>query len=435
MGERPVGSPSGRQVSDRRPGSRFIVDITPLRESPRFRRLFLGQLLAVLGRQLTVVAVPYQVFVLTDSTLAVGSLGIVQFVPLMAVSLVGGALADSVDRRKLLVVSQLSLAATAIGLALNAASPDPAVWPLFVLSGVNAGLSAIDNPTRMASVPSVLRRALLPAGFALNQTVAQVAHAVGPAIAGFLIASISLTATYLIEAVAFVAAAATMAGIGSLRPEGGGRPVSLASIGEGLRYLRGERLIQSTFIIDLNAMVFGMPRALFPALGTGLFAGDAVTVGLLYAAPGVGALLAALTSGWVGAVSRRGRVVVAAVVVWGVAIAIFGLIPLLPLALALLAVAGAADVISAVFRNTILQLALPDALRGRLSAIHTAVVGGGPRLGDLESGAVAAWTSIRFSVVSGGAACVIGALAIARWIPELWNYRDTEPPQEGATIL
>lgn len=422
-------------MSDRRPGSRFIVDITPLRESPRFRRLFLGQLLAVLGRQLTVVAVPYQVFVLTDSTLAVGSLGIVQFVPLMAVSLVGGALADSVDRRKLLVVSQLSLAATAIGLALNAASPDPAVWPLFVLSGVNAGLSAIDNPTRMASVPSVLRRALLPAGFALNQTVAQVAHAVGPAIAGFLIASISLTATYLIEAVAFVAAAATMAGIGSLRPEGGGRPVSLASIGEGLRYLRGERLIQSTFIIDLNAMVFGMPRALFPALGTGLFAGDAVTVGLLYAAPGVGALLAALTSGWVGAVSRRGRVVVAAVVVWGVAIAIFGLIPLLPLALALLAVAGAADVISAVFRNTILQLALPDALRGRLSAIHTAVVGGGPRLGDLESGAVAAWTSIRFSVVSGGAACVIGALAIARWIPELWNYRDTEPPQEGATIL
>jgi MFS family permease len=422
-------------VSDRRPGSRFIVDITPLRESPRFRRLFLGQLLAVLGRQLTVVAVPYQVFVLTDSTLAVGSLGIVQFVPLMAVSLVGGALADSVDRRKLLVVSQLLLAATAIGLALNAASPDPAVWPLFVLSGVNAGLSAIDNPTRMASIPSLLRRALLPAGFALNQTMAQVANAVGPAIAGLLIASISLTATYLIEAVAFVAAAVTMAGIGSLRPEGGGRPVSLASIGEGLRYLRGERLIQSTFIIDLNAMVFGMPRALFPALGTGLFAGDAVTVGLLYAAPGVGALLAALTSGWVGAVSRGGRVVVAAVVVWGVAIAIFGLIPFLPLALALLAAAGAADVISAVFRSTILQLTLPDALRGRLSAIHTAVVGGGPRLGDLESGAVAAWTSIRFSVVSGGVACVIGALAIARWIPELWNYRDTEPPQEGATIL
>jgi MFS family permease len=422
-------------VSDRRPGSRFIVDITPLRESPRFRRLFLGQLLAVLGRQLTVVAVPYQVFVLTDSTLAVGSLGIVQFVPLMAVSLVGGALADSVDRRKLLVVSQLLLAATAIGLALNAASPDPAVWPLFVLSGVNAGLSAIDNPTRMASIPSLLRRALLPAGFALNQTMAQVANAVGPAIAGLLIASISLTATYLIEAVAFVAAAVTMAGIGSLRPEGGGRPVSLASIGEGLRYLRGERLIQSTFIIDLNAMVFGMPRALFPALGTGLFAGDAVTVGLLYAAPGVGALLAALTSGWVGAVSRGGRVVVAAVVVWGVAIAIFGLIPFLPLALALLAAAGAADVISAVFRSTILQLTLPDALRGRLSAIHTAVVGGGPRLGDLESGAVAAWTSIRFSVVSGGVACVIGALAIARWIPELWNYRDTEPPQEGANIL
>lgn len=412
------------------PASRFIVDITPLRESPRFRRLYLGQLLAVIGRQLTVVAVPYQVYLLTGSTLAVGSLGIVQFVPLMAVSLVGGALADSVDRRKLLVVAQLSLAATAVGLAVNAASSDPAVWPLFVLSGVNAGLSAIDNPTRMASIPSILRRALLPAGFALNQTMSQVAHAVGPAIAGFLIASFSLTATYAVEAAAFVGAAVTMAGIGPLRPEGGGRPVSLASIGEGLRYLRGQRLIQSTFIIDLNAMVFGMPRALFPALGTGLFAGDAATVGLLYAAPGVGALLAALTSGWVGGVNRRGRVVVIAVIVWGIAIAVFGLIPFLPVALLLLAAAGAADVISAVFRNTILQLALPDALRGRLSAIHTAVVGGGPRLGDLESGAVAAVTSIRFSVVSGGVACVIGALAIARWIPELWNYRDTEPADD-----
>ncbi len=416
-------------MSDRGAGSRFIVDVTPLRESPRFRRLYLGQLLAVLGRQLTVVAVPYQVFLLTESTLAVGSLGIVQFVPLMAVSLVGGALADSVDRRKLLVVSQLSLAATAVGLAVNAASPDPAVWPLFVLSGVNAGLSAVDNPTRMAALPSILRRGLLPAGFALNQSMSQVAHAVGPAVAGYLIAGFSLTATYLIEAVAFVCAAVTMAGIGPLRPEGGGRPVSLSSITEGLRYLRGERLIQSTFIIDLNAMIFGMPRALFPALGTGLFAGDASTVGLLYAAPGVGAMLAALTSGWVGGVVRRGRVVVVAVIVWGVAIAAFGLVGFLPVALLLLGIAGAADVVSAVFRNTILQLTLPDALRGRLSAIHTAVVGGGPRLGDLESGAVAAWTSIRFSVVSGGVGCVLGALAIARWIPELWNYREAEPPE------
>lgn len=406
--------------------SRFFVDVTPLRESGRFRRLYVGHFLAFLGRQVTVVAVPYQLYVLTDSTLAVGALGLAQFVPLMAVSLIGGAVVDAVDRRTVLVVSQLMLAATAVGLVVNAAAAEPAVWPLYVLSGINAGLSAVDHPARMAAVPSVLRRGLLPAGFALTQTMTQVATAVGPALAGAAIARFSLPMTYAFEVVAFLAAAVAMVGVGSLKPEGGGRSVSLSSIAEGLRYLRGQRLIQSCFVIDLNAMVFGMPRALFPALGTGMFGGDASTVGLLYAAPGAGALVAAVTSGWVGGVSRRGRVVVGAVVLWGVAITVFGLVPYLPLALALLAVAGSADVISAVFRNTILQLTLPDSLRGRLSAIHTAVVGGGPRLGDLEAGAVAAATSVRFSVVSGGVACVLGALAVARYMPELWRYRDDD---------
>lgn len=414
-------------MSDRpRAGSRFIVDTTPFRESPRFRRLYIGHLLASVGRELTVVAVPFQVFLLTDSTLAVGALGLVQFVPLILVSLVGGAAVDAVDRRNILVISQFMLALTAVGLAVNAASAQPLVWPLFVLSGLNAGLSAFDSPARMAALPSVLPRGLLPSGFALNQTMSEVASAAGPALAGLLIAQFSLSLTYALEAVAFVAAAITLIGVGPLRPEGGGRAVSLSSIGEGLRYLKGQRLIQSCFVIDINAMVFGMPRALFPALGTGMFGGDAGTVGLLYAAPGVGALVAALTSGWVGGVSRRGRVVVGAVVVWGITIAVFGVVPFLPLALLLLALAGAADVVSAVFRNTILQLTVPDALRGRLSSIHGAVVGGGPRLGDMESGAVAAATSIRFSVVSGGVACVLGALAVARFMPELWRYRDTE---------
>ncbi|MFP3915485.1 MAG: MFS transporter, partial [Actinomycetota bacterium] len=349
--------------------SRWVVDITPLRESRRFRRLYLGHLLGFMGRQMTVVAVPYQVFILTDSNLAVGALGLVQFLPLLVTSVVGGAVADAVDRRKLLVVSQILLAATATGLAFNAALAEPAVWPLYVLSGLNAGLSAIANPARMAAIPSLLRRDLLAAGFALNQTMTQVGIAVGPALAGYLIARFSLTATYTLEAVAFVAAAVTMAGLGSLRPEGGGRKADFSSIREGLTFLRGHRLIQSLFIIDLNAMIFGMPRALFPDLGTGFFAGDASTVGLLYAAPGVGAFAAALTSGWVGGVTRKGRVVVLAVIAWGVAIGVFGLTPILPLALVLLAVAGGADVISAVFRATILQLALPDALRGRLSAV------------------------------------------------------------------
>jgi len=265
---------------------------------------------------------------------------------------------------------------------------------------------------------------MLAPGFALNQTMHEVAAAVGPAFAGLLIARYSLQFTYALEAVGFLVAAGILLKLGPLRPEGGGRSVSFSSIREGLRFLKGQQLIQSGFLIDLNAMIFGMPRALFPALGTEVFGGDASTVGLLYAAPGAGALIAAVTSGWVGSVSRRGRVIVVSVVVWGIAIAVFGLITYLPLALFLLALAGGADVVSAVFRNTILQLVVPDALRGRLSAVHTAVVGGGPSLGDLEAGAVASVTSVRFSVVSGGVACVIGALAIARFMPDLWSYRD-----------
>lgn len=403
----------------------LVVDVTPLRESRRFRRLYAGQLFAHVGRQMTVVAVPYQVFLLTGSTFAVGAIGLVQFVPLMAVSVVGGAVIDAVDRRKLLVISQLLLAATALGFVVNAASTAPAVWPLFVLSAINAGLSAIDTPSRVAALPSILRRELLPAGFALNQTMGQVATGLGPAVAGLLIARFSLTVTYGLEVVAFTAAAATMAGVGPLIPEGGGRAVGISSIREGLRFLKGDRLLQSCFVIDLNAMVFGMPRALFPALGTGLFGGDAATVGLLFAAPGLGALIAAATSGWVGGIRRRGRVVIVSVLVWGAAVALFGMISILPVALVLLAVAGGADVVSAVFRNTILQLTVPDALRGRLSALNSAVVGGGPRLGDLEAGVVASAVSVRFSVVSGGVACVLGALAVARWMPELWRYRQS----------
>ncbi len=416
-------------------GRQLVVDITPLRVSREFRRLFLGYLLAFLGRQVTVVAVPYQVFVLTGSSLAVGALGLVQIVPLLIMSLVGGSIADAVDRRKLLVISQMGLALTAVGLAVNSSMDQPLIWVIYVLTGVNAGLSAIDIPARMAVLPSMLQRDLLPAGFALNQAVAQVGGAVGPALAGLLIAQFSLAATYGLEAVLFVFSALTMIGIRPLRPEGGGTAAGWSSVKEGLRYLKGQRLIQSCFLIDLNAMIFGMPRALFPAIGTVVLGGNATTVGLLFAAPGVGAMIAAATAGWVGGVSRRGRVVVVSVIVWGLAITAFGLTTWLPLALGLLAVAGAADVISAVFRNTILQLTVPDALRGRLSAIHGAVVSGGPRLGDLEAGVVAAVTSPQFSVVSGGVLCVVGAFAIARFMPELWRYRSgpgRAPPPPAA---
>jgi MFS family permease len=404
---------------------RFIVDVEPLEASGEFRWLYAGLAVAGFGRQLTVVAVPYQVYELTGSTLLVGLLGLVQLGPLLAVSAVGGALVDAVDRRTLLIIAQLATGATAVGLAINSAMDAPVVWLIFVFSALNAGVSAIDHPTRAALVSNIVGRRLLPSATALTQTLENVSKMIGPAIGGFIIAGSSFTMTYAIEAISFVLGAGFMFGIAHRPAEGEIRRFGWTSIKEGWTFLRERRLLQANFAIDLNAMVFGMPTALFPAIGTTVLAGDATTVGLLYAAPGAGALAAALTSGWVGSIRRQGRAVIASVVLWGAGIAAFGLSRAVPLALIFLAIAGGADVISAVFRNTILQLAVPDNLRGRLSSIHVGVASGGPRLGDFEAGAVASLVSVPFSVVSGGVACVIGAAVISRLMPELAAYVDT----------
>ncbi|HTJ75318.1 MAG TPA: MFS transporter [Acidimicrobiales bacterium] len=404
----------------RRP--RLLADVTPLRVSRDFRVLFAGSAISYLGRQLTVVAIPFQVFLITRSSLAVGMVGLVTVFPLVALSLAGGAIADAVDRRKLLLVTQILSASTSAGLALNAGSSSPRLWPIYVLAALSAGLAGVDLPARNAVIPKLVGRELFPSAAALSQIQYQTGQVVGPALAGLVIGHVSIAAAYWIDVASFVAAVVAVLAIAPQPPEGGGTKASLASIGEGLRYLKGRRLLVSTFLIDIDAMVFGMPRALFPALGTQFFGGGAATVGLLYAAPGAGALLGALTTGWVGRVRRQGWAVIVAVAIWGAAIAGFGLVPWLPLALALLAVAGAADVISAVFRNTILQLSVPDALRGRLSSVHIAVVTGGPQIGDAEAGAVAALTSARTSVVSGGLACILGVLVLVRFVPELARY-------------
>jgi MFS family permease len=401
---------------------RLLADLTPLRASRDFRVLFAGAGVSYLGRQLTVVAIPFQVYLITRSSLAVGMVGLAAVVPLVTLSLAGGAIADAMDRRKLLLVTQVLSASTSAGLALNAGSSSPRLWPIYVLAALSAGLAGVDLPARNAVIPRLVGRDLFQAAAALSQIQFQVGQVLGPALAGLIIARVSLAAAYWIDVASFGAAVVGLLLISPQPPEGGGTRASLSSIGEGLRYLKGRRLLVSTFLIDIDAMVFGMPRALFPALATGFFGGGAATVGLLYAAPGAGALLGALTTGWVGRVRRQGRAVIVSVAVWGGAIAAFGLVPWLPVGLALLAVAGAADVVSAVFRNTILQLSVPDALRGRLSSVHIAVVTGGPQLGDAEAGAVAALTSARTSVVSGGLACVVGVLVLLRLVPELARY-------------
>jgi hypothetical protein len=413
---------------------RLLSDVTPLRESGQYRLLYAGELFAFLGSQLTVVAVPLQVYLLTRSSLAVGLVGLAQLGPLLVCSLLGGAVVDAVDRRVLLVWVQLARGALGVGLVANAMRPQPLLWPLYALTAAGAGLQAVDAPARTAAIPALVRRELLPAAAALHQILMQVGLVAGPALAGLVVARAGLGAAYAIEVATFAAASLLAAALRPLPPGAGAARAGIASVREGLRFLRGRRALQGCFLIDLNAMVFGMPRALFPALGTGLFHGGPGTVGLLYAAPGAGALLGALTAGWVGGVRRQGRAVLVAVAAWGAAITVFGLVSWLPLALVLLAVAGAADVVSAVFRNTILQLTVPDGLRGRLVAIHIGVVTGGPRLGDAEAGAVAALAGPRVSVVSGGLACLAGVALLAWRLPEL-DRTAIEPSDPDAQQL
>ncbi len=415
--------------------SGLLVDIQPLRESRDYRLLYGGQAVSSLGRQLTVVAAPVQVFAITDSSWAVGTLGLVQLPMVLLGSLLGGALADSHDRRQLLVITQIVLFFTSVGLALNAAGGER-LWPIYVLTAVQGGIFSIDQPTRNAATPMLVDKTLLPAAAALNQVLFHVGGLFGPAAAGFLIEYVNLAAAYWIDAASFVVSLVAILAVRPLPPAGGGTRANSKSVFEGLRYLRGRQALQGTFVIDINAMVFGMPRALFPELAATTFAGQAGAVGLLYAAPGAGGLVAALMSGWVTRIRHQGRAVLWAVAAWGVSIALFGFARWFWLAFLCLAFAGASDVVSAVFRNTILQLSVPDRLRGRLSAVHIAVVTGGPRLGDAEAGAVAALTSVRTSAVSGGLACIAGVVAIARLMPGLahWTLDDAVDDDEPTEV-
>jgi MFS family permease len=395
-----------------------VIDVSPLRRSRDLRCLVTGQLISELGSQLTTVAVPYQVYLLTHSSLDVGLVSLAQLVPLIAGSLLGGSLADVIDRRLLLLVTQLLMAGSIAGLAINT-DLGPSLWPLFVLPAFAQGFGAIGDAGRSAIVPNLVRRSEVSTANAMFQVLFQVGTVAGPALAGLLLAGAGIKFVYWLDVAGLGAATLSALLISPQRPEPGAssHPPGLRSIVEGLSFVRGRQEIQGAYLLDISAMVFGMPRALFPALATTAFGGGARTLGFLYAAPGAGALIGAVTTGWVGRVRKQGRAVIIAVLVWGAAITCFGLVHSLPLALLLLAVAGCADVISAVFRSTIIQLAIPDALRGRLMGLQIAVVTGGPRVGDVESGAVAAAFGDTTSVVSGGLACIVGALLLARALP------------------
>ncbi len=401
---------------------RILVDTAALRESREFRLLFIGQLISTLGNQLTVVAIPFQVYSMTRSSLQVGAISLAQLIPFVAGALWAGPVGDTMDRRRIMVWTAVALTLTSGAMAVNAAAAHPSLVVLYIVSSLAAGLMGFSNTARMASVPGMVDRRHLTAALAMTQVIFQVGVVVGPALSGVLL-GIGLPLVYSLDALSFVVALVASAMLKPIPPsEHASRLSPWQSTLEGWRYVRSRQALQGVYLIDVNAMVFGMPRALFPAMAESVFGGGTITLGFLYAAPGVGALIGAATTGWVANLRRQGWAVILAVSVWGLAIALFGLVDTLWVALVLLAIAGWADVISAVLRNTMLQASIPERFRSRMSSIQMAVVQGGPRLGDMESGTVATLTSVEFSVVSGGLACIVGAAVIGALLPAFRHH-------------
>ncbi len=404
---------------------RIAIDLTPLKVSRDYRLLWGGGFISELGYQFARIAIYIQVTELTGSAAAVGLVGLTGLIGVFVGTLVGGSFIDAHDRRRTLLWAQVGYTAGAAILLAGAIDGHPPVWLIYLASSLHALVSSIDSPTRSAMTPRLVGKALLPSAVALSQVLWQTVGIVGPAIAGVLIARVGFGAAYGIDLVTYGALFFAALMMRPMPPEvDPDRVTGWPAVKEGFGYVRRNRLIQATFVVDLIAMIFGMPQALFTFLAISQFHRGSEIVGLLFAAPAVGALAQALVAGWVRSLRRQGSAVIWAVVAWGAAITAFGSVGRnLPLALLMLAVAGAADVISAIFRNTIAQVTTPDRLRGRMSQIFILVVTGGPRLGDFEAGVVAAWFTPTISVLSGGLACIIGAGFVALTYPELRHYR------------
>jgi MFS family permease len=398
------------------------VDLGALRESRPFRRLSAGQAVSLVGRQITVVAVPYQVYTATRSPVLVGLLGLAQVVPLISVSLALGGIADRVDRRHLLLVTQALLGLCSGALLVGALTHLPVLF-VFVVVAIAAAVSALDSPTRTAIVPNLVSPERLAGALSINIAMFQAALIAGPALGGVVIVNLGLAGAYLVDVASFAAALLAVWLLPPQPPRSINRERMLAALRRGLAFIRRRPVILGGYAMDLSAMIFGLPRAVFPVLAATTFHTNAQGLGYLYAAPGAGAVLAALSSGWLSRSTRLGRVVVVSIGLWGLAIIAFGFATALWVGLLLLAFAGAADSLSAVCRSTIMQTLTPDELRGRLSATYFMVVVGGPFIGDIEAGVVAGVTSARASVVSGGALCLLGLGIAAVAFPQVWRYR------------
>jgi MFS family permease len=399
----------------------MLLDLSPLRRHRDFRLLFVGQFVSFFGSMLTYVAVPYQVYQLTGSSLVVGLLGTAQLVPLLLFGLLGGAYADAMDRRRLLIGAEVSLALVSLGLALNARLAHPNVTAIFALTALMSAVNGFHTPTLQAMAPRLVDRDELPATAALTSLRGSLGAIAGPAAGGLCIARLGTSATYLVDVATFVVSLLALAAMASMPAAPEASKPGLRSIAEGLAYARRRPELIGTYVVDIVAMTFAMPTALFPAMAQRW--GGATAAGWLYSAMPVGSLVTTLLSGWAGRVRRRGAAVIVAAASWGVAVVVLGHAPTLMLAVVCLALAGAADMVSGLYRMTIWNETIPTHLRGRLAGVEMISYMTGPLLGNARAGWMATRWSVPFSIVTGGEICVAGVLLCIVVVPAFWRYR------------
>ena len=404
-----------------------FADTTPLR-TPAYRRLWAAGIVTVIGAQLSVVAVPTQIYQLTGSSAYVGLTGLFGLVPLVVFGLWGGAIADAVDRRVMLLFTGSGIALTSLALWVVSATGAGNVWVVLVLFAVQSAMLAMNQPTRSAVIPRLLPAEQLPAANALNMTVVQIGAVLGPLLAGVLIPFVGLPTLYLLDAIALLAtlwATWRLPPLPSSAQTGDGRrqKVGMRSVVDGFRYVGMHRVLLVSFLVDVIAMGFGMPRVVFPEMAATTFGGGGIALGLLFAAIPLGMVAGGVLSGWLQKVERQGVAVVVAICVWGGGIAVFGLTGSLFLAVLALAVAGAGDLVSSVYRSSMLQTVATDEMRGRMQGVFIVVVAGGPRLADLWHGPAAAAIGPGLTATLGGVAVIVGTLVVVRQFPEFLRYR------------
>lgn len=413
----------------------LVTDVRPLRASPAYRRLWIGQAVSGIGQQMSLVAVAFEVFSISGgSSFAVGMIGLAGLLPLVIGGLYGGALVDAFDRRAVALVSAAGLWACSIALVVHSVADVESLAMLYVLVAVQSAFYAVNNPARGAILPSLLPPDLLPAANALGMAATNLSFTIGPLVGGVLIAWNGPLAAYAADVILYLAALYSVVRLPRMARSAAGRAPGWRSVVEGLRFLRGAPNVRMTFVLDIFAMAFAQPRALFPALAITVFAAGATSFGVLQAAPGIGAVLVFLVSGWVSRVRHHGRAVAYSIVVYAACVVLAGVVAMVGggavafvCCVAFLAGSGAADMVSAAYRSTILQTAAPDEMRGRMQGVFIVVVAGGPKVGDAVMGSAAVWLGVPQAMALGGALCAL-AVVLTTWRQRtFWHYDARHP--------